>query len=397
VATKRDYYEVMEISREASADDIRKAYRKLAMKYHPDRNPNNKAAEEKFKELSEAYEVLGDENKRQQYNQYGHAGMKSSFGPGGFDFSRDFTHYSDIEDILGTFFGGGGGGGGSMFENLFSGQRRSAGTGPQQGSDLRFDLEIDLEEAAYGSEREIALPVAEECTDCHGSGAAPGTQKQTCKQCGGRGVTISGGGFFQMRQTCPICGGTGQVIINPCRTCDGAGRVKNRKRVTLRIPRGVDTGARLRLAGKGEPGLRGGPAGDLYVILHVRQHELFDRHEDDILCVVPVPFDITTLGGEIEAPTLDGYAKLKIPPGTESGKVFRIRNRGMPKLNDYGRGDMHVKIEVEIPVRLSSQQKKLLQGFQAASSAENYPTSTRIRTLADQFYDRRSQLDKDNK
>lgn len=394
MATKRDYYEVLGVGRTAAADDIKKAYRKLAMQYHPDRNPGNKAAEEKFKEISEAYEVLSDEGKRKQYDSYGHAGMKSTFGPGGFDFSRDFTHFSDIEDILGTFFGGGGG----MFDGMFGEHGgRSRGTGPQQGSDLRFDLEIDLEEAAFGSEREITLPVAEDCVTCRGTGAAPGTQRQTCKQCGGRGVIVSGNGLFQMRQTCPICGGSGQVVVHPCRSCNGTGRVKNRRRVTLRIPKGVDTGARLRLAGKGEPGLRGGPDGDLYVILHVRRHELFERHEDDILCAVPVPFDIATLGGEIEVPTLDGFAKLKIPPGTESGRLFRLRDRGMPKLNDYGRGDMHIRADVEIPSNLSSQQKKLLMAFQASVSSSNYAATEHVRKLADRFYERKNSLDKDSK
>ena len=281
MANKQDYYELLGASRSASPEELKKAYRKLAMKYHPDRNAGDKAAEEKFKELSEAYEILSDPKKRQQYDQYGHDGLKSQFGPGGFDFGRDFTHGADLQDILGNLFGGGGGGGGGgMFDDFFGGGGRRQGSrpgGPQQGADLRFDIEIDFEEAAYGSEREITLPVSVQCDPCTGSGVTPGSKRETCRQCGGQGSVISGGGFFQVRQTCPVCGGQGTMVTNPCKKCGGTGRVKTRKRITLKIPHGVETGSRLRLTGKGEGGVRGGPAGDLYVVIRVKAHTLFRR------------------------------------------------------------------------------------------------------------------------
>ena len=256
---KRDYYEVLGIDRSASSDEIRKTYRKLAMQHHPDRNQGNKEAEAKFKELSEAYEVLSDDDKRRAYDQYGHEGLHSAFGPGGFDFSRDFTHMSDLQDILGGLFGGGGGGGGGIFDEFFGGggRRRGSPTSAQGGADLRFDLEIDFEEAAFGSQREVTLPITEACATCSGSGIKPGTSAQSCKQCGGHGVVITTSGFFQVRQTCPVCAGSGQVVAHPCPTCRGPGRVKSQKRLTLKIPAGVETGSRLRLAGKGEGGLRG--------------------------------------------------------------------------------------------------------------------------------------------
>lgn len=397
MASKRDYYELLGVARDASAEEIKKAYRKMAMKYHPDRNPNNKEAEAQFKEISEAYEVLSDANKRQNYDRFGHEGMKSAFGPGGFDFSRDFTHGQDLQDILGSFFGQGGGGG--IFEEIFGGggggggggRRRSGG--PQRGSDLRFDLEIDLEEAIFGSQREVALPMAAECGTCNGTGAKAGTGRETCRHCSGRGFVISGGGFFQVRQTCPVCGGEGQMVKNPCGTCQGSGRVKEQKRLTLRIPKGVDTGSRLRLSGKGEGGARGGPAGDLYVIIHVRQHDLFERQGDDLHCRIPVPFDIAALGGEIEIPTVDGLAKLKIAAGTEAGKVFRLRGKGMPSVDGYGHGDLHVEVVPEVPAHLNSRQKKALKEFQEASAPSNYPETVRVQQVAEQFFERKRAIE----
>jgi len=286
MATKRDYYDVLGIGKTASADEIKKAYRKLAMQYHPDRNADNKEAAEKFKEVCEAYEVLSDTDKRHRYDQYGHAGMKSAFGPGGFDFGRDFSHMQDIDlqDILGSFFGGGfgdifGGGGGGGGRSRRSRNPDAA----QRGDDLRFDLEIDLEEAIFGSEREVDLNINDACPTCRGTGAASGSARETCRQCGGHGVVIVGGGFIQMRQTCPVCHGEGTIIRNPCKSCGGAGRVKTPRHIALRIPKGVETGSRLRLSGKGESGLRGGEAGDLYVVLHVRDHELFQRQDDDLV------------------------------------------------------------------------------------------------------------------
>ena len=390
MATKADYYELLGVGRTASEDDIKKSYRKLAMKYHPDRNPGDKKAEEKFKEISEAYEVLSDSAKRQQYDRFGHEGLRSAFGPGGFDFSRDFTHAADLEDILGSLFGEGGG----FFDGIFGSGGRRSRTGPQRGADLRFDLEIDLEECAFGSEREITFPLAEECATCHGSGVEPGTRAETCKHCGGRGAVVSGGGFFQVRQACPVCGGAGTIVQHPCRECQGSGRVKARKRLTLRIPRGVETGSRLRLAGKGEAGGRGGPAGDLYVVLHVKKHELFERRGDDLFCEIPIPFETAALGGEIEVPTIDGYAKLKMAAGTENGKVFRLRDKGIENVEGYGRGDLHVRVVVEIPARLDGRQKKLIKELEESRIDDNYPLAKRSTQLAAAFYQRRDAMNK---
>jgi molecular chaperone DnaJ len=392
VATKQDYYELLGINRSASPDELKKAYRKLAMKYHPDRNQGDAAAEAKFKEVSEAYEVLSDAKKRQQYDQFGHDGLKSSFGPGGFDFGRDFTHGADLQDILGSIFGGGGGG---IFDDFFGGGRRRGGRpgGPQPGADLRFDIEIDFEEAAFGSEREITLPVSVECETCTGSGVTPGSKRETCRQCGGQGSVISGGGFFQVRQTCPVCGGQGTLVTDPCGKCSGSGRVKTRKRITLKIPRGVETGSRLRLAGKGEGGVRGGPAGDLYVVIRVKPHAVFRRREDDLFCEIPVAFEVLALGGDIQVPTIDGFARLKIAAGTETGKVFRLRNKGMPNVEGYGRGDLHVQIMPEVPVKLNGKQKKALADFKSHVDDSNYPSAKRFREQAEAFLERKKAME----
>lgn len=394
MAGKTDYYELLGVKRDASAGDIKKAYRKLAMKLHPDKNPGDKAAEAKFKEVSEAYEVLSDQNKRSKYDQYGHDGLKSSFGPGGFDFSRDFTHASDLQDILGSLFGGGGGGGGIF--DMFGGGGRSRSTrnGPQKGSDMRFDLEIDFEESAFGSERQLKFPVSIECTDCKGTGAAKGSSKETCKHCGGNGEVIAGGGFFQVRQTCPVCGGAGSVIRKPCKKCGGSGRRKENKTMSLKIPAGVETGSRLRLAGKGEGGTRGGPAGDLYVVLHVKPHKLFERRGDDLFCEVPVPYETAVLGGHVDVPTIDGFAKLKLSPGTESGKMLRLRGKGIPNVEGYGRGDIHVRIVPEVPVKLSKAQKSVLEEFAKLQTKSNYPARNKFKEAADLFYERKKTLKK---
>jgi len=389
---KRDYYEVLGVSRSASADEIKKNYRKLAMQYHPDRNANNPEAAEKFKELSEAYEILSDEQKRQQYNQYGHEGMKSSFGPGGFDFSRDFTHMSDLQDILGSLFNGEGGFG--EFMGNSGSRRRSRSGSAQRGDDLRFDIEIDLEEAIFGSEREVELPVTEECDTCHGSGAASGSGREACRQCGGRGFIVSGGGFFQIRQGCPVCNGEGTMIRHPCGKCNGAGRVRARRRLALRIPHGVETGSRLRLSGKGEGGGRGGPPGDLYVVIHVREHELFERQGDDLLCSVPVSPIVAAIGGEIEIPTPDGFAKIKLPPGTPNNKVFRLRDKGVSNLEGRGHGDLHVRVVLEVPSHLSGKQRKLLEDFAAVSEEGNFPEAAGTHKAAETFFARRDVLRK---
>jgi len=391
VADKKDYYELLGVPRTSTTDEIKKAYRKMAMKYHPDRNPGDKVAESKFKEISEAYEVLSDANKKQQYDQYGHDGLKSAFGPGGFDFSRDFTHMSDLQDVLGSIFGDGGG----IFDDFFGGGgRRRTRDGRQQGADLRFDLEIDFEEAIFGSEREITLPMTEECSKCNGSGVAQGSTKETCRQCGGRGAVVSGGGFFQVRQTCPSCGGSGSVIVHPCTMCQGSGRIKTRKKLTLRIPKGVESGSRLRLAGKGETGLNGGPSGDLYVVLHVKDHEIFQRRGDDLYCEVPISFEVAAGGGDLEVPTIDGYAMLKLVPGTEVGKVFRLKGKGVPNVEGYGRGDLHVRVVPEVPVRLNSKQKKALFDLAQIMEGNNYPEGQKFRQKVNSFFERKKAMGK---
>ncbi len=387
MADKKDYYQLLGVGKSSSSDEIKKAYRKLAMKWHPDRNPGNAEAERTFKELSEAYEVLSDDKKRRQYDQFGHDGLKSSFGPGGFDFQRDFTHAADLQDILGSIFGGGGLG------DLFGGGgRRRSSNGPQRGADLRFDLEIEFEEAAFGSRREIALPLTEECGKCKGSGVKPGRSRETCRHCGGRGAVVSGGGFFQVRQTCPVCGGAGSIVTSPCSDCGGSGRVKARSRITLKIPQGVETGSRLRLAGKGEGGSRGGPPGDLYVVIHVAPHDVFERRDDDLFCKIPIPAHVAALGGDIEAPTTDGFAKLKIAPGTETGKVFRLRGKGMTNVEGYGRGDLHVQVIVEPPAHLNSRQKKILKEFAETVEAGNYPLAEKARERAQAFFEKKQAI-----
>ena len=393
MATKRDYYELLGVDRSVSPEDLKKAYRKLAMKYHPDRNQGNKEAEDMFKTVSEAYEVLSDPQKRRQYDQYGHEGLKSSFGPGGFDFRRDFTHEADLQDILGSIFGGGGG----LFDGLFGGgggSRRGGGRagGPQPGSDLRFDIEIDFEEAAYGSEREITLPISVQCETCSGSGDKPGTSKETCRHCGGRGFVVSGNGFFQVRQGCPVCAGAGVMSQHPCKDCNGTGRIKKQKRVTLKIPKGVDTGSRLRMSGKGEGGIKGGPAGDLYVVMHVRNHPLYERREEDLYCQLPVPVDVLILGGTVEVPTIDGVARLKIEAGTETGKAYRLRGKGMPRVDGYGRGDLHVHILPEIPQKLSGRQKKLLAEFRELTEEKQYPQARKMHEEAEKMYARKAKI-----
>lgn len=387
MATKRDYYEVLEVPRTASFDDVRKSYRRLAMKYHPDKNAGNKEAEEKFKELSEAYEVLSDEGRRKQYDQFGFDGLKSAFGPGGFDFSRDFTRFSDLEDIFGGLFGGGGGGG--LFEQIFG----MAGGGRAQsgrGADLRYDLEITFEEAVFGCEKEIVLPTSESCGACHGTGAEPGAKKETCRRCAGRGVVVASSGFFRVQQECQACGGRGEIIKQHCRVCGGSGATKVRKNIQLKVPAGVDAGSRLRLSGKGEGSARGGQAGDLYVVLHVKAHDLFQRQDENLLVDAPVPLEIALLGGDIRVPTLDGYAKLRVEPGTENGKLFRLRGKGVKEPMGRGRGDLLVRTNIEMPAALSRDQKKKLRDFFEACEPSNYPKASGFRQKADEFVQRRT-------
>lgn len=383
---KRDYYEVLGVPRNASLDEIKKAYRKLALQYHPDRNPGNVEAEEKFKEISEAYEVLSDPERRRQYDQFGH----EAFAPGAAGFG--FGHI-DLEEALRTFMSAFGGAG-SIFDDFFGGAtRRQRTERGERGADLRFDLEIDFEEAVLGSEREITLPMLRPCETCGGSGAAPGATREVCRRCRGAGVTVTTDGFFQIRRTCAACEGTGTVLTQPCRECRGEGRVKTRTTLSVKIPAGVETGSRLRLAGKGEAGRYGGPPGDLYIVLHVRPHELFQRRDEDIYVEWPVPFDVAALGGEIQVPTIHGYETLKIPAGTTSDTIFRLEGKGVI-VSPTMRGDQHVRIIVEPPQKLSHRQKEALRAAAAQLTDENYPRLTRARRLAQTFYDHKRALGK---
>jgi len=362
LAEKRDYYEVLGVPRDATTEEIKRAYRRLAKKYHPDLNKDNpKEAEEKFKEISEAYEVLVDEEKRAKYDRYGFAGVQENFSPGGFDW-RDFTHFDDLTDIFGRnifedFFGG------SIFDVFFD--RRGRSRRPTRGSDLRYDLEISFEEAARGTRKEIEVVREETCPSCGGTGAEGGTALTTCPRCGGQGqirdVQTHGFSQFVRIQVCPRCGGSGQVVERPCPTCGGSGLVKRSRRISVNIPAGVDTGSQLRLTAEGEKGRNGGPPGDLYVVIHVRPHEIFEREGADICLEVPVSYATLVLGGEVEVPTLDGKAKLRIPPGTDSGTVFRLRGKGLPNLRQGGRGDENVRVVVMVPKDLSQRERELLE------------------------------------
>jgi molecular chaperone DnaJ len=393
MADKRDYYEVLGVAKDATADQIKSAYRKLAMKYHPDRNPDNPEAKEKFTEISEAYEVLSNQEKRQRYDQFGHQGV--NFGPGGFDFGRDFSGFQDVDlsDIFSNLFGGGGGG----FSSFFGGgrqQRRADPNAPRRGDDMTFRLDIDFDEALFGSERTIDITLPAQCDECGGTGAAKGSQRVTCKTCGGRGAVIGGGGFFQIRQTCPTCGGEGTVIEKPCRKCRGSGHVSAPQHISLKIPAGVDNGSRLRLAGKGAGGLRGGENGDLYVILGVRDSEIFDRDGLDLGINVPVSPMLAALGGSIEVPTPQGIAEIKIPAGTPNGKVFRLRGKGVPSLRGGFAGDLDARIVFEVPVNLDRAQRQALEDFQRASRSDNFPQAQSLANKIKIFYSHKEKLSK---
>ena len=352
--SKRDYYEVLGVNRDAGDDEIKKAYRKLAMKHHPDRNPDSKDAEEKFKEAKEAYEMLSDPQKKAAYDRYGHAGVDPSMGagPGAQGFEGGFA--DAFGDIFGDLFGGGGGRGGRS--NVY------------RGADLRYNLEITLEEAARGAEKTIRIPTVEECGTCHGSGAKPGTQPKQCPTCNGHGQVRVQQGFFSIQQTCPKCHGSGKIIPDPCRDCGGAGRTKKQKTLEVKIPAGIDEGMRLRHAGHGEPGVNGGPPGDLYVEIHIRKHAVFERDHDDLHCEMPISITTAALGGEIEIPTLEGMARLKIPAETQSGKVFRLRGKGIKNVRSHVHGDLMCHVVVETPVSLTERQKELLREFEESAS-----------------------------
>jgi molecular chaperone DnaJ len=357
--SKRDYYEVLGVARTATDVEIKSAYRKLALKYHPDRNPGDHAAEEKFKESAEAYSVLADGDKRHLYDRYGHAGLGGA-ATGGFD-PTVFTGFEDILGGLGDIFGLG---------DVFGGGRRRGGV--QRGTDLRYDLEISFDEAAKGTETSVQIPRLESCETCSGSGAAPGSKATTCPQCQGRGQLRYQQGFFTVARTCGQCRGTGSVIAKPCSTCKGAGRVQKERKLTVRVPAGIATGQRLRLTGEGEAGGPGGPPGDLYVVIHVQEHPFFQRDGNDLYCELPLNFPTLALGGEIRIPTLEGEEPFKVPEGTGSGQSFRLRGRGMPDVSGRGRGDLFVIVKVITPKKLSKEQKKLLEQLATSLPKEQF-------------------------
>ncbi len=356
---KRDFYEILGVAKNASDDEIKKAYRKLAMKYHPDRNPDSKGAEEKFKEAKEAYEMLSDAGKREAYDRYGHAGVDPNMAGGGF--GAGAGGYGGFSDAFGDIFG-----------DIFGqGARGGRGGGPQvyRGADLRYNLEITLEQAAHGFDTTIRVPSWTECDTCHGSGAKPGTSPTTCTTCGGQGQVRMQQGFFSIQQTCPKCHGTGKIIPTPCTACSGAGRIKRNKTLEVKIPAGIDDGMRIRSSGNGEPGMNGGPPGDLYVEIRIKQHSVFQRDGDDLHCEIPVSFAKAALGGEVEVPTLNGKASFTLPEGTQSGKTFRLRGKGIKGVRSGYAGDLFCHVVVETPVKLTERQKELLQEFEQLTTA----------------------------
>ena len=387
----RDYYDILGVDKSVAAPELKKAYRKLAVKYHPDKNPGNKEAEDKFKELSQAYEVLSDPKKRPTYDQYGHdaftrSGRGSAGAGGGGGFHDPFDIFSQV------FGGGGGGGGGSIFEEFFGGGGSSSGrrSSARDGADLRYDLEINFEDAVYGGDKRISFTRLQSCSTCSGSGCKAGTGKVSCSRCGGSGYVSTNHAFLSMRQACPSCHGAGQVIENPCGKCGGEGRVRAQKTIQIHIPPGVDTGSRLRVAGEGESGVAGGTTGDLYVVIHIKSHEVFHRDGLDIMCEVPITFATATLGGVIEVPTISGKTKLKIPEGTSNGTVLRMRGKGIPSLRGGKRGDQHIKIYVEIPQKLSKQQKEKLQEFNDGCEIDpkHHPMKTSFMEKTKRFFNK---------
>jgi molecular chaperone DnaJ len=360
---KRDYYKVLDLARDASEADIKKAYRRLAMKHHPDRNPDDTASEEQFKEAKEAYEVLSDSGKRATYDQYGHAGLDAQRGAGG-------GHGMNPGEAFGDIFG-------DVFGDIFGGARRGGRSQVFRGADLRYDMELDLHQAVFGTTMEIEVPKLSECETCKGSGAAKGSTPVQCETCHGSGHVRVSQGIFQLQQTCPRCRGSGKIIKNPCDTCLGQGRVRRTKKLSVKIPGGVDNGDRVRLAGEGEAGRNGGPAGDLYVEMHVRPHDIFEREGENLSCEVPISFGTATLGGSVIVPTLDGQVSLKIPAETQSGRVFRLRDKGVQPVRGGARGDLFCRVMVETPVKLSSEQRDMLRKFEASLKTDDRRHSPR--------------------
>ena len=352
---KRDYYEILGVARDASPEDVKKAYRKLAHQHHPDKNPGDRSAEERFKEISESYEILGNPEKRQAYDQFGAA------GPG-----RGFEGFGGFESGFGSIFD-------DIFEGFFGGRTGRAGRGAQRGADLRYNLEIRFEEAALGVEKEIIVPRLEACHLCRGSGARAGSQPVVCRACRGTGQLRFSQGFLTVSQTCGQCRGQGRVVDHPCSNCKGLGQVKAERTLTVKMPAGVETGTRLKLAGEGEAGVRGGPPGDLYVVLTVQDHPIFARHGDDLTCEVPISFSQAALGTQIEIPTISGRATLKIPPGSQTGTEFRIKGKGFPNLRGYGRGDLIARIFVEVPAHLTAKQRDLLEQYARLENGAGTP------------------------
>ncbi len=364
---KRDYYEVLGVSKSASDDEIKKAYRKLAKQYHPDMNPGDKAAETKFKEVNEAYEVLSDKDKRARYDQFGHAGVDPNFNPGAGGFGGGFGGGVDFDlgDIFSSFFGGSGYSGGGQTRN-----------GPQRGSDIRVQLTIDFEEAAFGCEKEVTIGRTETCSDCGGTGCAKGTTAEICPDCHGSGTvrtqrqTIMG--TMMSTSTCPKCGGTGKIIHQPCPTCRGTGSAKKQKKITVKVPAGIDDGQAISLRGQGNAGKNGGPAGDLIIVIALRKHAIFEREGADVYCEQPVTFIQAALGAELEIPTIDGKVKYDLPEGTQTGTTFRLRGKGIPNINGRGRGDQYVTVFVEVPKNLNGEQKEALKKFGETLQPENH-------------------------
>jgi molecular chaperone DnaJ len=361
MSNKKDFYDLLGVDRTASQEEIKKAYRKKAVKYHPDKNKGDKAAEEKFKEINEAYESLSDSKKRAMYDQFGHNAGGYGGAGGGFDASG-FGGFGDGIDL------------GDVFENFFGGSRRSSSRSrARHGDDLMAEVTISFEEAAFGTKKEIRVSRNETCGHCNGAGAEPGTSRKTCSTCNGSGQTRHSQGFFSLSRTCSSCQGQGTVLEKPCSVCSGRGVTAKTKKVSIKIPAGVDNGSKLRVSGEGEAGLHGGQRGDLYVVIRVKPHEIFIRRDDDVICDIPVSITQASLGSEITVPTLEGVTKIRVPEGTQTGKVFRLRGKGIPNVQGYGKGDQHVRIVIETPTKLNSEQKELLKKFAKISGEEVHP------------------------